>query len=416
MSSVSQFFGGASGPLLCEAVQFSSESPVNLTIDGKEFLRTGSIKTYAADYAPLIAAHSGLAVYGNDTKTKGDFAALTGGCTLYGYVAGKYIAYTNGAASSSDLTAWTVLTGNQGGVVAQSSNSPFISNGTYAVWPSASANTSLSWTSNGTSASQVGGDFSTNGKTYAHVVNDGSFWCAVAGTTGPAIGDIAYINAANPSGVWTISGQGIASTTITSVAAGNGYLVVATNLIDSATRKIFTSTYAAPDTVTDRSAALGIMEKSTTIQRLVFTGTYFVALLNNGKLYRATDPTGAWTYIGVAPAVVSSTIKTDRAGTLIMSDTSATFHVSRDHGSTWSRYQLYRGKAPWSTNVPAVFSFANGHWLANHSGSEHRNVIDLGAAFYDAAPDFVGSQTAFGPLAVGSSGNAIASPLHLRIK
>ena len=412
MSSVSQFFGGASGPMIGEAVQFSSAAPANLTIDGKEFLRTGSIKTYSADYDPLIAAHPGLSVFGNDTKVKAGISAAGSAPALYGYVAGKYIAYTDAARYSTDLVTWANLSG------AYSSAAPgaFVSNGSYAVWASSSATTALRYSSDGLAANTVAGDFTTNGKAYAHIVNDGNFWCAVSGTLGATNGDIAHITAANPAGAWSFGNPNVTSTTTVAAAAGNGYLVFSTSYTGNASQKIFTASQSTPATVTDRTAALGITTSNALVQRLVFDGSYFVAVLSDGRVFRASNPTSAWEYVGVSPAPAASHLTTDKNGTIALSTLTRAIYVSHDSGSTWSQYQLYRGIAPASTTIPTQLSVANSRWLANPSVSAYQNVIDLGPSFFNDNPDFIGDQTTYGTISVNGGESTLVAPVHLRIK
>lgn len=412
MSSLSQFFGGGSVPI--GGLVVMPDAHINPSIGGREYLRAGRIKTYAADYADVIVDAPQLRVFGIDA-TSLKAAAVDSRRTTYYRIGTNYVSVSanlnNGIYYSTDLVNWSNVAGT--GTPSLHCGKRFAVNGaSYLVVPVA-ANTAHRYSANGSTFSAVGGTFTTHPISSA-VAYGNSWWVALHDLAGTA-GGRSTINNANPSGTWTVAASpslggtsGAAGVKAIAFGGASNWFVAAGGSASATAGKLATCTDPSA-TWTDRTSGSGITFGATSIiTDLIFDGTYFVAVVDALYVWRTTDPTGVWTYMGVLPIDTFATnyigatnvgyaftqLSTDGAGKIVAACGGAGGRYlalySGDSGATWSPFQVYAKSAHSATTDYNAVSHANSKWIANYSGAIKAN-IDLGGDLA-GTPNYVGIQ------------------------
>lgn len=417
MSNLNQFFGGGGTPI--GGLVLMPDAAANPTLDGKEYLRTGSIKTYASDYAAAVAAAPQLRVFGIDATSLKNTAGSSK-CT-YNYIGTKYVVQVVGGGQyySSDLITWTGCTGS---FTSSSAHLRAANNGSsYMVVPAA-ANTAHKYTSDGITFTAVGGGgtFTTHPQSRALVYGN-SWWVALSDIANTA-GGLSYINNANPSGTWTIatspnlSGTSAGINALAFGGSGNWFVAVGGSASATAGKIAYCTTPSGTWTNATVSSGITWPAAGTVVKDIVFDGTYFVLIDGYNNVWRASDPTGAWTSMGVLPldtstenytgsytsGFVNSFVQfaTNGAGTICASVGCSTFGkrylmlISTDGATTWNPAQVYAKSTQSTTSTASTISFANSKWIANYAGSYNCN-IDMGPL---TTANYVGQQyqNAFG--------------------
>lgn len=401
MSNLTQFFGG--GVPLGSTVQLGTGAP-NKTIEGKEYLRHGTVKAYSATYSNLIASCPELRVFGAQSRTQN-----AGG----GSNPGRRIVYFNGRyvvpAAASGTPRWnTGLSGawTSGTGTVSTSGARLAVSGSYLVIGQA-ANTALSYSSDGMAWSAVGGTFTTLPAPTA-VGFGNNIWVSLSTLTATA-GEQAYIAAANPSGSWTVGAStNVGMTSVKAIAYGAG-VFVAVGTSASATAGKIATTASPASGWTDRTSASGItFSTSESVSDVLFTGTNFVmvsAVSTNiyNLAYSAdgitwtpvtmpVDMSGA-NFVGTAAVQTNTWELVDNgAGKVVLYQTAASANnpyrqmaISTDHGVTWTPARPY-----FATPGTASFymSYANGKFL-NNLGGDYNTTMDMQDM---TTPDYIGSQ------------------------
>ena len=279
----------------------------------------------------------------------------------------------------------------------------------YLVFPHGSANVAHRYTTNGTSVNEVAGTFTTHPVASA-VVFGNDIWMAASSLNGTA-GEFSYCKNANPGTTWTVKTASMSMTAVNGMAYGNGIFVAVGASADASAGKILTTTDPALGW-TNRTAASGItFTASEALTDVIFDGTQFVAVGSYRRILTSTDGIN-WVDRGKTVYFSGSfTLATDGAGTIVAyvpNVATGNFHISTDHGATWTTAQPYYGKFAVSTYNTMMF--INGSWLENHFGT-YNNYLDLGASL-NVAPDYIGEQGTR-TYSTGGISNGIH---HVRIK
>lgn len=383
----------------------SPMNPINYTFEGAEYLLTGNIKTYSADYAATIALVPYLRVFGNDAKHTGS----TTGTNRYflEYFSGTYMAFGAGA----NVYYSSTLNGTYTSLALQCSISikRVAKSGSYLVFPHGTTNTAHRYTSNGTSVTAVAGTFTTHPVARA-VVFGNDIWMAASSLNGTA-GEFSYCKNANPSNTWTITTASMIMTSVNGMAYGNGIFVAVGASATTSAGKILTTTDPALGW-TNRTADSGItFTANEALSDVVFDGTQFVAVGSYRRILTSTDGIN-WVDRGKTVDFSDSfALATDGAGTIVAYVPNATtenFHISTDHGVTWTTAQPYYGK--FAVSIYNTMMFVNGSWLENHFGT-YNNYLNLGASLA-VDPDYIGEQG----VRTYSTGSTSTKIHHVRIK
>lgn len=419
MSNLAQFF--ASG-LPIGQVALMPNSPISLVQNGQEFLRVGSVKSYAADYASSLSLAPHLRVFGTPASSYGTATTGTAG-THYGYVGTNYIASNASgstmfyASSLANLSASASTATGVGGTTISKSpllggNARLAQGNGFVVIPTA-VNTAHVSTTDGATYNSVAGTF-----TSSLVPNAGAYcgslgWIFLQSLAGSGAGTRSYIANTNPTGSWsTDAGTNIGMSVCNSIAS-NGTVIVAVGVSASATAgKIATAT-SVSGAFTDRTSASGIsFSASEAVIKVVWTGSRFVALTDTSRIFTSTDGIN-WSQTDIAfdvnqtspvgngsqPLYTNGDMATDGAGKVVMVDHATTpagahplLRVSTDHGLTFTNAQLFLGKhAQTGTSGCRTVSYANGRFIVNLSGAQN-NFVDAGSI---ATPDYMGQQIQF---------------------
>ena len=392
------------------------DAPINFTQSGAEWIRTGSIKAYDSSYANAVAAAPQIRVFGNDAGSIGSSGA-TGSSYKFFYTGTNYSAWLAGGSTyyGSTLAICAAGTNPTGGFSTSASIIRGAHTGSYSVFPSGTANTALNYTTDGTTWTAVGGTFTTSPVKTAIVFGNNS-WLALS-TLSATAGEQNYIANAVPTGSWTIGastnlGMTVVKALAYGLVAGTTATFLAVGTSSSATSGKLATTGAVGSAWTDRTSGITAFAATDSVLDAVWDGTKFIVLATGTKVYTSSDGI-TWTAGGAIPfdattpspyggaAFASTTpqeLVTDGSGTVVaFSNTSGSirhvFFISTDHGASWNPAQYYIGKLiPSGVTSSRTFSYANSHWLENHTGpaATGAGVLDLGTSL--TTPNYVGSQ------------------------
>lgn len=418
--TMSSILGG--GGTLPGQAALMQNAPTSVSFNGQEFLRIGSVKTYAADHAASLAIAPQLRVFGTLANSYG--TTNTGGDTCqYAYVGTNYVSANSNvgslfyAASLSALSSTPATSTGTGGAI--SSKTPLTGgnarigqgNG-YLVVPNG-ANVAMAYTTNGSTYNPVGGNFATfldqNATCYCGALG----WISLHSLAGWGPGSRGYIANTNPTGTWTVdSANNLGMTTCHSIAS-NGTVIVAVGGSGAATAgKIATAT-AVSGTFTDRTSASGItFTVAEAVFKVVWTGARFVALTTLNQIITSTDginwvvtefafETSTVNPVGTGTQSVYGVgdMASDGAGKVVFVDSATQpsashplIRVSTDHGLSFTTAQLFLGKhVQGGTPNCRTVSYANGKFILNLSGALS-NFVDCNSI---ATPNYVGQQIQF---------------------
>ena len=398
------------------------DGPVNFTTNSQEYLKFGSIKAYDSSYATAVAAAPQLRVFGTAANTYSALPnAASDNIAKYYFVGTNYVGFVAGASGANYATTLANLVAAPGaatGVATSQAVSTALKqrvgfgNGYLVV--TAGSNVAPVQSNNGSTFTAVGGTFTTfpASNVIAYLPSFG--WLALFDLNNTP-GNRAYIANINPTGTWTVDTIGALTMTQAQGVAANGSTIVVTGISASATAgKIFTSTTLA-GAYTDRTATCGIRFVATDYVSLpVWTGTQFLAAVNDDKLIASTDGL-TWTAIplpietsNISPVGATvfrygiSEIVTDGAGPVVIATTVTStasvnrpvFCMSTDSGTTWAAAQVSLAGGlvlPGFTSTGRSVSFANGKWIFNYSLVRNQFIDCLGLT----APDFIGQQVSY---------------------
>ena len=405
--NLSSFLGAGGTPIGGQTIII--DAPQNFVDQvGAEWLRAGVLKDNPLDYVSSSTIAPQLFVYGSDSLSGSAVPNGVAGSLqcIYCKVGSKYVESrgAGGLKYATDPTStWTTCSGT---FSAADVLRPAVNGTSYAVLPWSSANSGPKYTSNGTTWWAVGGTFTTFPVVGALAYGN-SWWVTMATMAGGA-GTMAYINNTNPSGTWTVTsapniGGNAPAAAMAFGGASNWFVAVGTSASNAVGKIAICTTPSGTWTDCTSSSGIPFASEGDPVD-VVFDGTVFMMLMSSGRIYTATNPTGAWTrkvsggdystvnfagQTGVGMTRVMLT--TDGAGLVLALSSSGSapnnrrsIYVTTDGANTWLPGQLY---APSVSTAAARASWAGDKLLINIIGVSEGNteVVPFG-------PNYIGMQ------------------------
>jgi len=375
MSNLNQFVGGGV-PLGGAAYWPNYAGLVELSDAGRQFLRYGTLKAYAAEHAPLLAMSKGFGYI------KPALSCLPHNATYYGasvsYINSRYVSAAFFGAGGSSIKSASAIDGTWSSLSLATITDArdMCKIGTNLVF---AGDTGINYTGNGTSLTYVSANAGGGGVYTAAAKPDGSLGLVCFNLQGSA----GYIHTSTNGSSWTSrtpTGSG-GATTIYSVAwspCAAAFVFVGASTL-----------YTAADgyTYTQRSTPAFAVggDYLGGCRFIASSATSTVVSTNVGNLLRTTDGT-TWAGIdasGLFHAIASTRLSIAYiAGTYYLVGLNGWVATSIDDGLTWSRhYGLLSGN---NTNGVSAISLINGKILAQATSGHINEYTSL------ATPAYVG--------------------------
>ena len=405
--NLSSFLGAGGTPIGGQTIIIDAQQNFVDQV-GAEWLRAGVLKDNPLDYISSFPIAPQLFVYGSDSLSG---SAVPDGVVgslkcIYCKVGSQYVesSGSGGQKYATDPTStWTACTGT---FSAADVLRPAVNGTSYAVLPWSSANSGPKYTSNGTTWTAVGGTFTTFPVVGALAYGN-SWWVTMATMAGGA-GTMAYINNADPSGTWTVTtapniGGNAPAAAMAFGGASNWFVAVGTSASNTVGKIAICTTPSGTWTDCTSSSGIPFASDGNPVD-VVFDGTVFMMLMSSGRIYTATNPTGAWTrvisggdystvnFVGTTSVGMTSVmLATNGAGLVLALASSSSapnnrrsIYMTGDGGNTWGAGQIY---APSVSTTAARASWASDKILINVLGKSEGNTEVI-----PFSPNYIGMQ------------------------